>query len=131
MPKRIEFLANFGVDEVAVYDLVPVGRGKDVMDHGDESRAKSQSNTVACKRMQEDTEMVFTMSGGIPLYPEIAMEMHRHTAPKPKTCSLKSSGYITASAAMQATCTSACVPTATFTPARFYPSKSATSATKV
>jgi MoaA/NifB/PqqE/SkfB family radical SAM enzyme len=33
MPKRIEFLNSLGIDEVAVYDLVPVGRGKEVMDN--------------------------------------------------------------------------------------------------
>jgi len=88
MPKRIEFLASLGVDEVAVYDLIPVGRGKDVMD-----QAMSQEQRVSLIRwlqaMQEDTEMVFTMSGGIPLYPEIAMEMHRSHGTKPKDLLIK------------------------------------------
>lgn len=88
MPKRIEFLANLGVDQVAVYDLVPVGRGKDVMD-----QAMTQGQRVSLIRylqaMQEDTEMVFTMSGGIPLYPEIALEMHKSRDTKPKDLLLK------------------------------------------
>ena len=88
MPKRIEFLSNLGVDEVAVYDLVPVGRGHDVMD-----QAMSQEQRVSLIRylqgMQEDTEMVFTMSGGIPLYPEIAMEMHHAHGTKPKDLLVK------------------------------------------
>lgn len=88
MPKRIEFLANLGVDQVAVYDLVPVGRGKDVMD-----QAMTQEQRVRLIRylqaLQEETEMVFTMSGGEPLYPEIAMEMHKSHDTKPKDLLLK------------------------------------------
>lgn len=88
IPKRIEFLGNLGVDEVAVYDLVPVGRGKDVMD-----LAMSQEQRISLIRylqaLQEDTEMVFAMSGGIPLYPEIAMEMHRQHGTKPKDLLIK------------------------------------------
>jgi radical SAM protein with 4Fe4S-binding SPASM domain len=88
MPKRIEFLANLGVDQFAVYDLVPVGRGKDVMD-----QAMTQEQRVSLIRylqaMQEETEMVFTMSGGEPLYPEIAMEMHKSRDTKPKDLLLK------------------------------------------
>ena len=38
---------------------------------------------------QEETEMVFTMSGGIPLYPEIAMEIHKAHDTKPKDLLLK------------------------------------------
>ncbi len=88
IPKRIEFLSNLGVDEVAVYDLVPVGRGKDVMD-----QAMTQEQRVGLIRwmqgMQEDTEMVFTMSGGLPLYPEIAAEMHKNHGTKPKDLLIK------------------------------------------
>ena len=88
MPKRIEFLSNLGVDEVAVYDLVPVGRGKDVMD-----QAMSNVQRVNLIRylqgLQESTEMVFTMSGGIPLYPEIATEMHKSHGTKSKDLLVK------------------------------------------
>ena len=45
IPQRIEFLASLGVDEVAVYDLIPVGRGKDVMD-----QAMSQEQRVSLIR---------------------------------------------------------------------------------
>ena len=83
MSKRIEFLENLGVDQVAVYDLVPVGRGKDVMD-----LAMTQEQRVSLIRYlqakQEESEMVFTMSGGQPLYPEIALEMHKLHDSKPK-----------------------------------------------
>lgn len=83
MPQRLEFLNNLGVDEVAVYDLVPVGRGKNVMD-----QAMTQEQRVNLIRWlqskQEDTEMTFAMSGGTPLYPEIALEMHRSHGTKPK-----------------------------------------------
>jgi len=88
MPKRIEFLDSLGVDEVAVYDLIPVGRGKDVMD-----QAMSQEQRITLIRwlqaMQEDKEMVFTMSGGIPLYPEIASVMHNAHGTKPKDLLIK------------------------------------------
>ena len=88
MPKRIEFLSNLGVDEVAVYDLVPVGRGKDVMD-----QAMSNVQRVNLIRylqgLQENSEMVFTMSGGIPLYPEIATEMHKSHGTKSKDLLVK------------------------------------------
>jgi len=88
MPKRIEFLSNLGVDEVAVYDLVPVGRGKDVTD-----QAMSNVQRVSLIRylqgFQENSEMVFTMSGGIPLYPEIATEMHKSHGTKSKDLLVK------------------------------------------
>ena len=88
MPKRIDFIANLGVNQVAVYDLVPVGRGKDIMD-----QAMSQTQRVSLirylQRIQEDDEMVFTMSGGLPLYPEIVSEMHKSNGTKPKDLLLK------------------------------------------
>jgi radical SAM protein with 4Fe4S-binding SPASM domain len=88
MPRRIEFLESLGVDEVAVYDLVLIGRGKDMMD-----QAMTQEQRVSLIRYlqakQEETEMVFTMSGGVPLYPEIAMEIHKAHDSKPKDLLLK------------------------------------------
>jgi radical SAM protein with 4Fe4S-binding SPASM domain len=88
MPKRIKFLENLGVDEVAVYDLVPVGRGKAMMDQAmtDEQRV---SLIRYLQAKQEESEMVFTMSGGEPLYPEIALEMHKAHDSKPKDLLLK------------------------------------------
>jgi radical SAM protein with 4Fe4S-binding SPASM domain len=88
MPKRIDFLESLGVDEVAVYDLVPVGRGKDMMDQAmtDEQRV---SLIRYLQAKQEESEMVFTMSGGEPLYPEIAMEMHKAHDSKPKDLLIK------------------------------------------
>lgn len=88
IPRRIDFLESLGVDEVAVYDLVPVGRGHDVMD-----QAMTQQQRVSLIRYlqakQESSEMVFTMSGGEPLYPEIAMEMHKSRDSKPKNLLIK------------------------------------------
>lgn len=88
MPKKIEFLSNLGIDQIAVYDLVPVGRGKDVMD-----QAMTQEQRVSLIRylqgMQEDTEVVFAMSGGQPLYPEIAVQMHKSHGTKPKDLLIK------------------------------------------
>jgi len=88
MPKRIDFLYDLGVDEVAVYDLVPVGRGKDVMD---QAMTQHQRETLIrwLQQKQEDTEMTFAMSGGLPMFPEIAMEMHRSHGTKPKDLLIK------------------------------------------
>jgi radical SAM protein with 4Fe4S-binding SPASM domain len=88
MPARIEYLNSLGVDEVAVYDLVPVGRGKDVMDNA--MTMEQRVNLIKwLQSQQEDTEMTFTMSGGMPLYPEIACEMHRNHGTKAKDLLIK------------------------------------------
>ncbi|HJW65747.1 MAG TPA: SPASM domain-containing protein [Candidatus Bathyarchaeia archaeon] len=88
IPKRIDFIRKLGLDQVAVYDLVPVGRGKDVMD-----MAMTNPQRVRLirhlERMQENAEMVFSMSGGQPLYPEIVSEMHKSNGTKPKDLLLK------------------------------------------
>jgi radical SAM protein with 4Fe4S-binding SPASM domain len=88
IPKRIALLTSLGVEQAAVYDLVPVGRGKDVMD-----QAMDQTQRVSLIRylqqMQEENEMVFTMSGGIPLYPEIVSEMHKSNDTKSRDLLLK------------------------------------------
>jgi AdoMet-dependent heme synthase len=88
MPRRIDFLESLGVDEVAVYDLVPVGRGKNMMN---EAMTETQRINLIryLQAKQEETEMVFTMSGGMPLYPEIAMEIHKTHDSKPKDLLLK------------------------------------------
>jgi radical SAM protein with 4Fe4S-binding SPASM domain len=88
MPKRLEFLYNLGVDEAAVYDLVPVGRGKDVMDNA--MTMEQRINLIRwLQSRQEDTEMTFTMSGGTPLYPEIAEKIHRIHGTKAKDLLIK------------------------------------------
>ena len=88
IPKRMVLLANLGVEQAAVYDLIPVGRGKDVMD-----QAMDQTQRVSLIRylqqMQEENEMAFTMSGGIPLYPEIVSEMHKSNDTKSRDLLLK------------------------------------------
>ncbi len=88
MPTRINFIANLGVNQVAVYDLIPVGRGRDVMDQA-MSQKQRESLIKYLQQMQEDNEMVFTMSGGLPLYPEIVSEMHKLDGTKPKDLLLK------------------------------------------
>jgi len=88
IPERMDFIARLGVEQVAVYDLVPVGRGKDVMD-----QAMSQTQRLSLikylQHLQESDEMVFTMSGGIPLYPEIVSKMHQMNGTKPRDLLLK------------------------------------------
>lgn len=88
IPKRIDFIANLGADQVAVYDLVPMGRGKDIMD---QAMCQTQRTSLIkyLHQMQEDNGMVFTMSGGLPLYPEIVSEMHKLNDTKPKDLLLK------------------------------------------
>jgi len=88
MPARIEYLYGLGVDEVAVYDLVPVGRGKDVMANA--MTIEQRVNLIKwLQSRQEDIEITFTMSGGMPLYPEIACEMHRNHGTKAKDLLIK------------------------------------------
>ncbi len=88
MPERINFLEKLGVDQVAVYDLIPVGRGKDMME-----QAMTQEQRVSLMRylqqLQEDREIVFTMSGGQPLYPEVAAKIHERNLTRPKDLLLK------------------------------------------
>lgn len=88
MPARVNFLERLGVDQVAVYDLIPVGRGHDMM-----QQAMTQEQRVDLMRylqsLQEQRELVFTMSGGQPLYPEVAMQLHRRNGSHPKDLLLK------------------------------------------
>ncbi len=88
IPRRIEYIASLGVEQVAVYDLVPVGRGKDIMD-----QAMTQTQRASLVRYlqgtQESGEMVFAMSGGQPLYPEIASVMHDANGTKARDLLLK------------------------------------------
>ncbi len=83
IPRRMEFIASLGADQAAVYDLIPVGRGRDIMEKA--MSHEQRTNLIKyLQHMQETNEMVFTMSGGQPLYPEIVSRMHewRHTKPK-------------------------------------------------
>jgi radical SAM protein with 4Fe4S-binding SPASM domain len=88
IPKIMDFVANLGVKQVVLYDLVPVGRAKNLMD-----LAMSQTQRVSLirylHRMQEKKEMIFVISGGNPLYPEIVSEMHRVNGTKPPDLLLK------------------------------------------
>lgn len=76
MQKRIDFISGLGVNQVAVYDLVPVGRGKNVID----SAMTNQQRVTLIQRlenMQENDDIVFSMSGGQPLYPEVVSKIHK------------------------------------------------------
>lgn len=88
MPDRLNFISRLGVDQVAVYDLVPVGRGKNVID-----LAMTKEQRVGLiKRLeilQEQNDVVFSMSGGQPLYPEIVSQMHKSSGTRPKDLLLK------------------------------------------
>ena len=76
VPSMIDFISNIGVNQVAIYDLVPNGRGKEMMD---EMMLPEQREQVIryLQRMQETKEMAFLFSGGLPLYPEIVATMHK------------------------------------------------------
>jgi radical SAM protein with 4Fe4S-binding SPASM domain len=88
VPRMIDFISSIGVDQVAIYDLVPNGRGKEMMD---EMMLKEQREHVIryLQRIQEEQEMVFLFSGGLPLYPEIAATMHKNNGTKPPDLLLK------------------------------------------
>ena len=88
IPKRLDFISSLGVDQVAVYDLVPVGRGKGVIDMAMTEQQRIRLMTYL-ERRQETDEMVFSMSGGQPLYPEIVSQMHKSNGTKPKDLLLK------------------------------------------
>ena len=88
IPQRLAFISKLGVDQVAVYDLVPVGRGANVMDLA-MTQAQRENLIKYIQQLQEDNEMVFSMSGGQPLYPEIVSEMHKLNGTKPKDLLLK------------------------------------------
>jgi radical SAM protein with 4Fe4S-binding SPASM domain len=88
VPRIIDFVADLGVEQVVLYDLVPTGRARDVID-----LTMSQEQRVSLirylHRMQEEREMIFLISGGDPLYPEIVSEMHRLNGTKPPGLLLK------------------------------------------
>jgi radical SAM protein with 4Fe4S-binding SPASM domain len=88
MPRRIEFISRLGIDQVAVYDLVPAGRGKAIMDCA-MTQEQRFSLIRYLQRQQEKGEMVFTMSGGQPLYPQIVSQMHESNGTKPRDLLLK------------------------------------------
>lgn len=88
IPRRIEFLSKLGIEQVAVYDLIPVGRGKDIIDQAMDPTQRAGLIKYLYK-MQEISEMVFTMSGGVPLYPELASKMHKINDTKPRDLLLK------------------------------------------
>ncbi|MFW6110534.1 MAG: radical SAM protein [Thermoproteota archaeon] len=88
IPKIIDFLDALGVDQVVLYDLVPTGRGKDVNDMI-MSRKQRMKLINYLHRVQEDKELVFLMSGGDPLFPEIVSEMHELNDTQPSDLLLR------------------------------------------
>lgn len=76
LPRMIDFISDLGIDQVAIYDLVPNGRGKEMTN---EMMLQEQREHVIryLQRVQETEEMAFLFSGGLPLYPEIVATMHK------------------------------------------------------
>ncbi len=88
IPQRIDFLGRLGIEQVAVYDLVPVGRGKDIMDQAMDQNQRTELIRYLY-RTQETKDMIFTMSGGVPLYPELTTKMHKTNDTKSRDLLLK------------------------------------------
>ncbi len=88
MPQRIRFLEDLGVDQVAVYDLIPVGRGKDMMEQA-MTKEQRVDLMLYLQRLQEGGDLVFTMSGGQPLYPEVSLRRHERNGSHPKDLLIK------------------------------------------
>ena len=88
MPARIDFLRRLGIEQIAVYDLIPVGRGKDMMDQAMDQTQRTELIRYLYKT-QETKDMVFTMSGGVPLYPELSLKLHKNNDTKPRDLLLK------------------------------------------
>jgi len=88
IPRMIDFVSSLGVDQIAIYDLVPNGRGKDMMD---EIMLQEQRESLMryLQRIQEEKEMIFVFSGGNPLYPEISATMHKTNGTNPPNLLLK------------------------------------------
>ena len=88
IPKMIDFVSDLGVKQVAIYDLVPNGRGKDIME---EMMLQEQRSSLIryLQRVQEEKEMIFVFSGGNPLYTEIAKKRHQANGTKPSNLLLK------------------------------------------
>jgi len=88
IPRMMELISELGVDQVAIYDLVPNGRGKDI---ADEMMLQEQRESLIryLHRLQEENDMIFVFSGGNPLYPEIASKMHNTNGTNPPDLLLK------------------------------------------
>ena len=88
VPQMIDFVSRLGVDQIAIYDLVPNGRGKEMMN---EMMLQEQRENLIryLQRMQEEREMIFVFSGGNPLYPQIAVTMHKTRGTSPPDLLLK------------------------------------------
>ncbi len=88
VPQMIDFISSLGVDQVAIYDLVPNGRGKEMME---EMMLQDQRESLMryLQRTQEEREMIFVFSGGNPLYPQIAATMHKTNGTSPPDLLLK------------------------------------------
>ena len=76
VPQMIDLIHGLDVDQVAIYDLVPNGRGKEMME---EVMLPKQREQVIryLQQVQETKEMAFLFSGGLPMYPEIVATMHK------------------------------------------------------
>jgi len=88
IPRMIDFVSGLGVDQIAIYDLVPNGRGKDMMD---EMMLQEQRESLMryLQRMQEEKDMIFVFSGGNPLYPQISATIHETNGTNPPNLLLK------------------------------------------
>jgi radical SAM protein with 4Fe4S-binding SPASM domain len=84
----IDLISDLGVDQVAIYDLVPNGRGKGMME---EIMLQEQRKSLMryLQRMQEKRDMIFVFSGGNPLYPQISATMHETNGTSPRDLLLK------------------------------------------
>lgn len=80
--KLIDLLANLGIEQVVLYDFIPVGRGKDLKDLMMSQEQRLKLLDYLCE-IQEEKEMFFLVSGGSPLYPGIILEMHKQYGTDP------------------------------------------------
>ncbi|MGB9959943.1 MAG: radical SAM protein [Candidatus Bathyarchaeales archaeon] len=82
IPQLINLLANLGVEQVVLYDFIPVGRGKELEELAMNQEQRTRLLDYIYK-IQEEREMFFLVSGGSPLYPGIILEMHKNYGTKP------------------------------------------------
>ncbi|MBC7131213.1 radical SAM protein [Candidatus Bathyarchaeota archaeon] len=82
IPRIVDFLNILGVDQIVLYDLIPVGRGRELSELAisHEQRVKLLDYLY---RVHNERDMLFLVSGGNPLYPGALLELHKQDDTKP------------------------------------------------
>lgn len=88
LPKLVDLLVGLGVDNVILYDFVPTGRGKEIANIGMPQEQWAEMLDYI-RRIHEEMDILFTVSGGEPLYPGLILELHKQYETNPPDKFLK------------------------------------------